>query len=211
MANNERAYLFDKSRKRARYVIGGEPHTAKSALKKFPKLIGLLQPSGRIKRKSVEDKFRRWIKKGKFKKEDFNVDAPPFLESNRALDGSFREFTCDDPIIGNYDLPSVFDFMHQNIKKLMLENAGTKVYLNLKAKMKKLNDETEASQTFYSGEFEIFPGTDFDAVIEEMFQKISEKFEKMEMAVGSDWTLVKIQSLKGYGNIFFVWLITKNY
>ena len=62
--------------------------------------------------------------------------------------------------------------------------------------MKKLNDETEAVHTFYSGEFEIFPGTDFDAVIEEMFQKISEKFEKMETAVGSGWTLVKIQSLK---------------
>ena len=202
MANNEnesasvRAYLFDKSRKRARYVIGGEAHTAKSALKKFPKLIGLLQPSGRIKRKSVEDKFRRWFKKGNFKKEDFSVDAPPFVKSNRALDGTFREFTCNDLIIGNYDLPSVFDFMHQNIKKMMRENAGTKVYLNLKAKMKKLNDETEASHTFYSGEFEIFPGTDFDAVIEEMFQKISEKFEKMEVAVGSGWTLISIQSLK---------------
>ena len=29
-----------------------------------------------------------------------------------------------------------------------------------------------------------------------MFQRISEKFEKMETAVGSGWTLVKIQSLK---------------
>ena len=98
MANNEKnareiPYLFNKSRKRARYVIGGEPHTAKSALKKFPNLIGLLQPRGRIKRKSVEDKFRRWFKNGKFKKEDFQVDAPLFLESNRALDGTFREFT----------------------------------------------------------------------------------------------------------------------
>ena len=204
MANNESAnvseipYLFYNSgtRKPAKYFIGGEPHTAKSALKKFPRLIGLLQPKGRIKQKSVEDKFRRFFRKIKLKKEDFNVDAPPFLESNRALNGSFREFTCDDPIIGNYDLPSVFDFMRENIKKTMRENAGTKAYLNLKAKMKKLNDDTEASHTFYSGEFEIFPGTDFDGVIEEMFQKISEKFEKMETAVGSGLTLVSIQSLK---------------
>ena len=126
------------------------------ALKKFPNPIGLLQPRGRIKRKSVQDKFRRLFKNGKFKKEDFQVDAPLFLESNRALDGTFREFTCDDPIIGNYDLPSVFDFMHQNIKKLMQENAGTKVYLNLRAMMRKLNDETEASHVFYSGEFKFF-------------------------------------------------------
>ena len=46
--------------------------------------------------------------------------------------------------------------------------------------MRKLNDETEASHVFYSGEFEIFPGTDFDDVIGEMFQWTSEKFEKME-------------------------------
>ena len=132
MANNESVksatvipYLFYNSgtRKPSKYFIGGESHTAKSALKKFPRLIGLLQPKGRIKRKSVEDKFRRWFKKGNFKKEDFSVDAPPFVESNRALDGTFREFTCDDPIIGNYDLPSVFDFMHRNIKKMMRENA----------------------------------------------------------------------------------------
>ena len=70
MANNVSAnavtYLFDQSRKRTRYVIGGEPHTAKSALKKFPRLIGVLQPSGRIKMKSIEAKFRRWFKSGRF-------------------------------------------------------------------------------------------------------------------------------------------------
>ena len=165
-------------------------------MEKFPRLIGLLQPSGRIKRKSVEDKFRRYFRKGKLKKEDFQVDAPEFWESNRALDGTFKEFTCDDPIIGNDDLPSVFDFLAESIKKVMRENSGTKVYLNLVARMKKLNDETEASHTFYSGEFEIFPGTDLDTVIEGMFKKISENFEKMETAVGSGWALVKIQNLK---------------
>ena len=37
-------------------------------MEKFPRLVGLLQPNGRIKRKSVEDKFRRFFRKGKFKK-----------------------------------------------------------------------------------------------------------------------------------------------
>ena len=194
-------YLFYKfgTRKPAKYVIGGTPYTAKSALAKFPRLIGILQPGNRrnpIKRKSVEDKFRRYFRKGKFKNEDFRVDAPEFLESARALDGTFKEFTCDDPIIGGYDLPSLFDLMRQNIKEMMRENSGTKVYLNLVAMMKKLNDETEASHTFYSGEFEIFPGTDFDDVIEKMKKNIFENFEKMETAVGSGWGLVKIQNLK---------------
>ena len=204
MADNESgngsasAYLFYRSgtRKPAKYVIGGKPHTAKSALEKFPRLVGLLQPNGRIKRKSVEDKFRRFFRKGKFKKEDFQVDAPEFLESKRALDGTFKEFTCDDPIIGVYDLPSVFDFLAENIKKTMRENAGTKVYLNLVARMRMLNDETEDTHTFYSGEFEIFPSTDFDDVIEKMKKNIFENFEKMETAVGSGWALVKIKNLK---------------
>ena len=164
----------------------------------FPRLIGLLQPNSRIKRKSVEDKFRRYFRKGKFKNEDFWVDALEFLESARPLDGTFREFTCDDPIIdiGGYDLPSLFDLMRENIKKMMRENTGTKVYLNLVARMKNLNDETEDSQTFYSGEIEIFPGTDFDDIIGKMKKNIFENFEKMETAVGSGWALVKIQNLK---------------
>ena len=207
MANNESGknesaseipYLFYKSgsRKPAKYFVDGKPYTAKSALEKFPRLIGLLQPNGRIKRKSVEDKFRRYFRKGKFKDEDFNVEAPEFLESKRALDGAFREFICDDPMIGGYDLPSVFNLLAENIKKTMRENTGTKVYLNLVARMRMLNDGREDTHTFYSGEFEIFPGTDLDDVIEKMKKNIFEKFEKMETAVGSGWALIKIQNLK---------------
>ena len=198
MTSNESPFLFYQSgtRKPARYFIGGEPHTAKSALKKFPKLIGLLQPKRKIKRKSVEDKFRRFFRRGKLKREDFIVDPPPFWESNRALDGSFREFVCDDPIIENYDLPSLFEFLTESIKKVMQENFGTKVYLNLRAKMKKHSDGKEASHAFYFGEFEIFSGTNLDDVIEGMKKVIFEKFEKMETFVGSGWTLVKVQGLK---------------
>ena len=192
---NGRPFLFyeSKTRKPAKYFIGGEPQ---SALKKFPKLIGLLQPKQRIKQKSVEDKFRRFFRRGKLKKEDFAVDAPQFWESNRALDGSFKEFLCDDPIIEIYDLPSLFELLTESIKKVMRENTRTKVYLNLRAKMKKHSDGTEASHVFYSGEFEIFSGTDLSVVIEEMRKVIFKRFEKMETFVGSGWTLLKIQNLK---------------
>ena len=203
MVNNKSAkterevpFLFYESgtRKPAKFHIGGEPHTAKSALKKFPKLIRLLQPKRRIKKKSVEDEFRRFFRRGRLKKEDFVVDAPPFLESRRALDGSFKEFVCDDPIIENYDLPSVFELLTESIKKVMRENTGTKVYLNLRAKMSNLSDGTVASHVFYSGELGVL--TDLNDVIAEMRKVISERFEKMETFVGSGWTLVKIQNLK---------------
>ena len=45
--------------------MGGEYFSAKNALKKFPQLIGILQPRGKIKQKSLEDKFRCWFVKGK--------------------------------------------------------------------------------------------------------------------------------------------------
>ena len=62
--------------------------------------------------------------------------------------------------------------------------------------MSKLSDGTVASHVFYSGEFEIFPGTDLNDVIAEIRKVISERFEKMKTFVGSGWTLVKIQNLK---------------
>ena len=192
-------YLFDQSRKRARYVIGGEPHTAKSALKKFPRLVGLLQPSGRIKTKSVEDKFRRWIKSGKFKSSDFSIDAPEFREHKVGINGTFCDYICDDPIIGSYDVPALFDFLGEEIKKTMRENLGTKVYLNLRARIRKLNDGKEETHTFYSGEFKVLRGAtpgDIEEVIRKMEAKISELLEKMEMAVGSGWAFLRNEDLK---------------
>ena len=190
-------YLFtSESRKRARYFIGGEFYSAKGALKKFPQLIGVLQPKGKIKQKSLEDKFRRWFKKGNFKKESFDFKAPQFRETNSGLSRTFREYLCDDPILSNYDVPSLFDFLNENIEKTVRENLGTKVYLNLKALMMKTSDAKEATHTFYSGEFEIFRGTDLEGTIREMSETISERLSKMEAAVGSGWVLLKVVNVK---------------
>ena len=167
-------YLFiSKSRKKARYNIGGEYFSAKGALKKFPQLIGILQPSGKIKQKSLEDKFRRWFVKGKFSEKSFNVEAPRFLETNSALNKTFREYLCDDPILNNYDVPSLFALLDENLKKTLRENTNTKVYLNVKALMRKTSDAKAATHTFYSGEFEILQGTDLDNVILRMRETIS--------------------------------------
>ena len=66
-------YLFiSENRKNSKYSIGGKYFSAKDALKKFPQLIGILQPNGKIKQKSLEDKFRRWFAKGRLTKEHFN-------------------------------------------------------------------------------------------------------------------------------------------
>ena len=141
-------YLFiSKSRKSAKYFINGEYFSAKGALRKFPQLIGILQPSGKIKQKSLEDKFRRWFVKGKFSEKSFNVEAPRFLETNSALNETFREYLCDDPILNNYDVPSLFALLDENLKKTLREN--------VKARMRKTSDAKEAIHTFYSGEFEV--------------------------------------------------------
>ena len=117
MDNNVSDYLFiSDSQKRARYNIGGEYFSARNALKKFPQLIGILQPKGRIKQKSLQDKFRCWFKKGKFSKKDFKIIPPQFRESNSALNKTFPEYLCDDPILNNYDVPSLFALIKENIK-----------------------------------------------------------------------------------------------
>ena len=118
MENNVSDYLFiSKTRKKARYNIGGEFFSAKGALKKFPQLIGILQPKGKIKQKSLEDKFRRWFAKGKFTEKVFNIEPPQFKETNSALNKTFREYLCDDEILRNYDVPSLFALLDENIKK----------------------------------------------------------------------------------------------
>ena len=111
---------------------------------------------------------------------------------------SFRNYICDDPIIGSYDVPALFDFLAEEIKKTMRENLGTKVYLNLKARMRKLNDGKQETHTFYSGEFKILRGAtpgDIEEVIQRMEAKISELLEKMEM-VGSGWAFLRNEDLK---------------
>ena len=62
--------------------------------------------------------------------------------------------------------------------------------------MSKTSDGKEATHAFYSGEFEILQGTDLDSVILRMRETISERLSKMELAVGSGWTLLKIINVK---------------
>ena len=190
-------YLFiSKSRKSAKYFINGEYFSAKGALKKFPQLIAILQPSGKIKQKSLEDKFRRWFVKGKFSEKSFNVEAPRFLETSSALNKTSREYLCDDPILNNYDVPSLFALLDKNLKKTLRENTNTKVYLNVKALMRKTSHAKEAIHTFHSGEFEILQGTDIGEIILKMRETISERLSKMEASVGSGWVLLKIVNVK---------------
>ena len=118
--------FISKTKKSAKYFIFGEYFSAKNALRKFPQLIGILQPSGKIKQKSLEDKFRRWFAKGKFSEKSFNVEAPQFRETNSALDKTFREYMCDDPILNNYDVPTLFSLLDENLKKVLAKTQTQK-------------------------------------------------------------------------------------
>ena len=135
-------------------------------------------------------------KRKNFGKIVFNVEPPQFRETNSALNKTFREYLCDDKILNNYDVPSQFQLLDENIKKVLRQNMNTKVYLNVRALMRKTSDGKEATHTFYSGEFEILQGTDLDNTILLMRKTISERLSKMEAAVGSGWVLLKIVNLK---------------
>ena len=63
--------------------------------------------------------------------------------------------------------------------------------------MKKLSDGKEETHT-YSGEYEIFPGTDLDDVISRMREIVAERLSKMEEAIGSGWVLVEIVDVKAH-------------
>ena len=150
-------YLFiSESRKKARYNIGGEYFSTKNALKKFPQLIGILQPRRKIKQKSLEDKFRCWFVKGKISKKVFNVEPPQFRETNSALNKTFREYLCDDKILNNYDVPSLFQLLDENIKKVLRENMNTKVYLNVRALMRKTSDGKKRLTRFTQANLKLF-------------------------------------------------------
>ena len=80
----------------------------------------------------------------------------------------------------------------------MQQNLNTKVYLNIRARMVKLEDgeQKEATHTFYSGVFEIFPGSDLEDMVSQMKDTILERFTMMELAVRSGWTLLEIVDVK---------------
>ena len=62
--------------------------------------------------------------------------------------------------------------------------------------MKKLSDGKEETHTFYSGEYEIFLGTDLDEVLSRMREVIAERLSLMEEAEGSGWALLGIVDVK---------------
>ena len=72
------------------------------------------------------------LKKGKFSKKE---------------NKTFREYLCDDKTPNNHDVPSLFQLLDENIKKVLRENMNTKVYLNVRALMRKTSDGKEATHT----------------------------------------------------------------
>ena len=188
-------YFYNTNNRTARYEIDGSSYTAKSALKQFPRLIGLLQnPKKRIKTKSLDDKFRLYFKTGKFKPTYFS--APLFYFDQDSLEKTFQDYVADDPIIENYLIPSFFDLVAEELKTKIQEKGTKKTCFNLKVLLQKINDGLEAEFIFYSGIFEILSSTNIDEVIQLMRQKVAIRLDKLETAVGSGWTFVKILSAK---------------
>lgn len=166
-------------------------------MERYPQLRGYLEPDKRLKEGTLHAKLRRELRDGKIPDHILNLYPPQFQITRGALDLAVRDYTLDDPRISNYDIPSLFNYLSPQIINIMQQNFNTKVYLNIKAKMAKIGGEyKEEIITFYSGEFEIFPGTDLNDVLKQMENTIVERFAKLEQAVGSGWSLTGIIDVK---------------
>ena len=186
------------TRRRNRAIlINGERLTARQTLERYPQLRGYLQLERRLAERTLHAKLRRDFKNGRIPDHILNENPPQFQIILGALDLAVRDYILDDPRIRNYDIPSLFNYPRPQIVNLMQQNFNTKVYLNVKTKMAKIGGEyMEDTFKFYSGEFEIFPGTDLNDILKQMESTIMERFAKLEQAVGSGWSLIGIIDVK---------------
>ena len=182
--------------RRQTLIINGNRFTARQALERYPQLREFLQPKRRLTEKSLLAKVRKYINGNKVPDHILNLQPPEFHMIQGALDQTFRNY-LDDPRIRNHDVPFLFTYIHNSIIRLMQQNLNTKVYLNLRANKAKVNkDYKEEVHTFYSGGFEIFPGTNLDEVLSQMKSNVIERLAKLQNAVGSSWTLIGLVDVK---------------
>ena len=189
--------LILRNQQRDAIEINGEQMTARQAFERYPQLHGYLQLGKRLKKGSLHAKLIKLHKKGGIPDHILNESPPNFQLIRGAMDVEVRDYLLDDPRISNYDIPSLFNYLRPQIINVMQQNFNTKAYLNIKTKMAKLGEDyKEDIFSFYSGEYEIFPGTDLNDVIRQMENTIVGRFVKLEQAVGSGWTLIGIMDVK---------------
>ena len=77
-------YLFKEKKLKGSIEINGEKLTARQALEKYPKLREFLQGKREISEKSLQAKYRTWMRKGKILDEIINP-GPEIVSRGRLL------------------------------------------------------------------------------------------------------------------------------
>lgn len=124
-----------------------------------------------------------------------NEQLPEFQRFSSVLDGTFTEYKLEDPRIYNHGIVSIFDYLKPNIIELIKTHPNTKVYLNLFVTMYQPSSGVYDEQGLRTGALEFLQGTDPETILTALRDIIYGRLAKLENAVGSGWTLVRIEYL----------------
>ena len=178
-------------------LINGEKLTAKQALEKYPDLRTFLQSKRKISEKSLQAKYRTWMRNGKIPNEIFDPE-PEIVPRGRLLGNN---------VLGQYVIHSKVntsprDFLNRTenvIIKFLKEHSQNKVQLSLICVMIRVDPATgkiaAEEQAYFNSAIEIiYKSTDLNEVYERMRTKILESFSTY-LKNGSGWVLKKVVKL----------------
>ena len=178
-------------------LINGENLTAKQALEKYPQLREFLQQKQQISEKSLQAKYRAWMRKGKIPDEIIDPE-PEIVPRGRLLGNN---------VLGQYTIhakvsTSPRDFLDRTenvVIKFLGEHSQNKVQLSLVCIMVRFDPMTgniiaEEPAHFNSAMEIVYEATDLHATYERMKTKILESFSTY-LKNGSGWVLKKVVRL----------------
>ena len=178
-------------------LINDERLTARQALEKYPQLREFLQEKRKISEKSLQAKYRTWMRKGKIPDEIIDPE-PEIVPRGRLLGNN---------VLGQYTIHSRVstsprDFLDRTenvVITFLKEHPQNKVQLALVCIMVRFDpvtgDIAAEEQAYFNSAMEIvYEATDLQEVYERMKTKILESFSTY-LKNGSGWVLKKVVRL----------------
>ena len=140
-------------------------------------------------------KLRREFTNERIPEHIFYEDPPEFFRIGDALDATVTEYRVDDPRIHHHDIVSIFEYLRPHILRLIEAHPNTKVYLNIHMTMFQPSSGETEMKGLRTGAQEFLRGTNPEDILRRQRNILYERLAKLEDAVGSGWTLVRIEYL----------------
>ena len=105
------------------------------------------------------------------------------------------EYKLDDPRIHHHDIISIFEYLRPQILRLIEAHPNTKVFVNIHMTMFQLSSGDTEMKGLWTGAQEFLRGTSPEDILRRLRDILYERLAKLEDAVGSGWTLVRIEYL----------------